>query len=65
MNGGEGPSGRPSAAEQQFYKDNCTAFLKNLPFRAEEEQVEQFFEDCGGTKAVRLIRGPDGRAKVW
>lgn len=64
MNGGEGPSGRPSAAEQQFYKDNCTAFLKNLPFKTEEEQVEKFFEDCGGTKAVRLLRGPDGRAKV-
>ncbi|BDA40979.1 Squamous cell carcinoma antigen recognized by T-cells 3 [Coccomyxa sp. Obi] len=66
VNGGEGPSGpsgRPSAAEQQFYKDNCTAFLKNLPFKTEEEQVEKFFADCGGTKAVRLLRGPDGRAK--
>jgi RNA recognition motif-containing protein len=63
-NGGEGPSGRPSAAEQQFYRDNCTAFVKNLPFKAEKEELEKFFEDCGGAKEARILRGPDGRTKV-
>lgn len=60
----EGPSGRPSAAEQQFYRDNCTAFVKNLPFKAEKEELEKFFEDCGGAKEARILRGPDGRTKV-
>uniref|UniRef100_A0A0D6R1C0 RRM domain-containing protein n=1 Tax=Araucaria cunninghamii TaxID=56994 RepID=A0A0D6R1C0_ARACU len=42
--------------KQAVYTDECTAFASNLAFEATEEHIRQFFGECGGVKAIRLLR---------
>lgn len=43
--------------------NECTLFLRNLPFEADEGEVERLFSDVGGVQAVRLVRERSGRSK--
>ncbi|XP_020519015.1 squamous cell carcinoma antigen recognized by T-cells 3 [Amborella trichopoda] len=42
-------------SKKSLYTDQCTAFISNLNLQATEENLRQFFSDCGGIKAVRLL----------
>lgn len=35
--------------------DSKTIFIKNLPYDTNEDEVGDFFEDCGEVATVRLI----------
>jgi nucleolin len=38
-------------------------FVRNLPFSADQETIEKFFDSCGTIEKVNLLRGPNGRSK--
>jgi nucleolin len=38
-------------------------FVRNLPFSADQEGIEKFFQSCGTIEKVNLLRGPNGRSK--
>ncbi|XP_020088462.1 squamous cell carcinoma antigen recognized by T-cells 3 [Ananas comosus] len=43
-------------SKSNFYNDQCTAFVSNLNVAANEEHLREFFSDCGGVTAIRLLR---------
>nr|XP_010927876.2 squamous cell carcinoma antigen recognized by T-cells 3 [Elaeis guineensis] len=43
-------------SKPKFYNDQCTAFISNLSLEASEKHLQEFFSDCGGVTAVRLLR---------
>ncbi|KAH9287576.1 hypothetical protein KI387_031693, partial [Taxus chinensis] len=45
-----------SPLKQAVYMDECTAYVSNLAMEANEEHIHQFFNECGGVKAIRLVR---------
>jgi nucleolin len=38
-------------------------FVRNLPFSADQDTIEKFFQSCGTIEKVNLLRGPNGRSK--
>ncbi|KAK9811513.1 hypothetical protein WJX72_005124 [[Myrmecia] bisecta] len=50
--------GRPGVVKD----DKCTIYVKNLPFRAEEGDLEAFFAQCG--KVVDVRRGLNAEGKL-
>jgi len=38
-------------------------FVRNLPFSADQNTIEKFFQSCGTVEKVNLLRGHDGRPK--
>lgn len=50
--------------ENPSYDSSLSIFLGNLSFKATEDEVRQFFEDCGEIRNVRLVRdGKTGMGK--
>jgi len=37
--------------------------VKGLPFSASENDVREYFQECGTIERVNLLKGPDGRSK--
>ncbi|GKV31604.1 hypothetical protein SLEP1_g40281 [Rubroshorea leprosula] len=44
-----------SAAKNKVYTDQCTAFISNLPLKANDEDIHQFFSDVGGVSSIRIL----------
>jgi len=38
-------------------------FVKKLAYKATENDLAAFFEDCGEVKNVKILYEPDGRSK--
>ncbi|KAM0946470.1 putative RNA recognition motif domain, LSM-interacting domain, RNA-binding domain superfamily [Dioscorea sansibarensis] len=43
-------------SKSKIYKDQCTAFISNLGFQANEGHLREFFADCGGVTAIRILK---------
>ncbi|XP_057427546.1 uncharacterized protein LOC130720866 [Lotus japonicus] len=41
--------------KKRAYSDQCTAFLSNLHFQANDEHIRNFFRDVGGIAAIRIL----------
>eukprot|EP00951_Prasinocladus_malaysianus_P048447 scaffold658656_cov36-Prasinocladus_malaysianus.AAC.1 len=41
-------------ADDSAAKGSCTVFIKNLPYRITEDEMYEFFGDCGEVYAVRI-----------
>jgi len=50
-----GGYGRERRNRDEEKGDSTTIFIKNLPYDTNEDEVGDFFEDCGEVKSVRLI----------
>jgi nucleolin len=37
--------------------------IKGLPFASSDQDINDFFQDCGEIDHINLLRGPDGRSK--
>ncbi|KAJ0972197.1 hypothetical protein J5N97_020156 [Dioscorea zingiberensis] len=51
-------SGHSNSKESKpkVYEDQCTAFVSNLSFQANEGHLHEFFADCGGVTAIRILK---------
>uniref|UniRef100_A0A7N0TX69 RRM domain-containing protein n=1 Tax=Kalanchoe fedtschenkoi TaxID=63787 RepID=A0A7N0TX69_KALFE len=38
------------------FEDQCTAFISNLSFKANPEDLKEFFKDVGGVKDIRILK---------
>lgn len=65
--GVEGGSKKAAAASSSNpYVNERTVYVEGLPFSATEEQISQFFSECGPTKSIRLPRWHDsGRLRGY
>ncbi|QDZ24133.1 Cwfj-like protein [Chloropicon primus] len=65
QNGKRGRGPQPSQFDKGsvVVNSNKTAFVRNLPYRATEEDIIKFFAPCGGT-VVDIRRGKDARGNL-
>ena len=61
--------GAPGEGEKKEYVADKTtyprtAFVLNIPFGIEEDEIKAFFQDCGAIEQVRLIKKRNGYAYV-
>ncbi|PKA56637.1 Heterogeneous nuclear ribonucleoprotein 1 [Apostasia shenzhenica] len=53
-----------SNTNKPFYTDRCTVFVSNLSLEATEQHLKDFFLDCGGVSAIRILRDKfNGRSR--
>lgn len=52
-------SASPSNASQSAFCNSNTVYVSGLPFECTDEEVRDFFKDCGTIKAVRLPKWHD------
>lgn len=51
------PKKEAAAVPQEEDDGNVGIFIKNLPWKVTEDDVAEFFADCGEVSAVRLGKG--------
>ncbi|XP_031102711.1 squamous cell carcinoma antigen recognized by T-cells 3 isoform X1 [Ipomoea triloba] len=44
-----------STGKPKQYNDQCTAFISNLSFQANYDDLQKFFSDVGGVVAIRIL----------
>ena len=59
-----GPSGQGEAKDKVWYSDQNTVFVKGLPPKVTEADLQELFKACGTIRNIRLPRDPQGRTRV-
>jgi nucleolin len=44
-------------------KGTYEVIIKGLPFASSDQDINDFFQDCGEIERINLLKGPDGRSK--
>jgi RNA recognition motif-containing protein len=62
--GPSGSGGEPAGPAKVWYSDQNTVFVKGLPIKVKESDLEEMFKPCGDIRGIRIPRDSDGNSKV-